>query len=260
MANRPVLRRRGTQPSKPVVEDVEDDVEEYEDDDQADDDAEEVEDDDQADDDAEDDDDEEEEEVVVRRKVAVPVAGKKVVAPPAVKKKVVVAPPPVVKKVVKPVLVEEDMDDDADADEEVVVKKTVVKPVDATAAGANMLELLDSMADGQSLVITRNNAGKWTFSTTDAIAAASKPAGLRGNAYWDEVISPEFRAWYADWHNLTQDERIRTAKKNGVTWKEDKDPRVNIMRATAAYREAMGIEKYKPEYRSRSERAKLQGK
>lgn len=242
MANRPVLRRRGVaaaapapepvkvkKASKPVVEEEEEDIVEDEIDEEL------------EPDEGEEPEEEEEPAPVIRRKV--------VAAPAPVAKKAVAAPPPV-KKAAKPVVqIEEE-----DVVEEPVKKTVKVKPVDATVAGAIVLDLLDGMSEDQAITITRTADDKWTFSLANGKAAKS---GLTGRAYWDEVIDPAYLAWYNDWSQMTQDERIKKAKKVGVTWVEDKDPRVNIMRATLAYREQIGIEKYKEQYRSRSARAAI---
>lgn len=240
MADRPVLRRRvvvaqpaakapapvAKKAAKPVVEEVDD---------------EEVEEEIPEEEIPEEDDDEEEAPVVIKKAV-VPPAVKKVAAVAPVAKKAAPAPEP----------------EDDDEETEPVKKVVKVKPVNAELAGANMLELLAGMTDGTSLVITKIADNKWLFA--NEMPKAAKPEGLRGNAYWTEVLDEEYLKWYHEWQSLTHDERIKKAKKAGVTWKEDKDPRVNIMRATDAYRTAMGIEKYKPEFRTRSARARLQGR
>jgi hypothetical protein len=265
MADRPVLRRRT--PSKPVEEEEEivDDVDVEEDDEEL---TEFIEDAD------EEDEEDEEDEPVVRKAVApgkkaapvpAPVVAKKtvvaapakVVAPAPVVKKV--APPAPVAKVAKPVVKEviEDVDDEEDVVE--APKKIKVKPVDATVAGSMMLELMENMEVGKAITITRTADDKWIFGTADA-AKATTANGLRGKPYWLEVLDPSYLAWDVDWRTKTYDEKIKAAKKAGATWKEEKDPRVNILRATEAYRTAMGIEKYKPQYRTRAARAALQGK
>lgn len=243
MADRPVLRRRGTiastppvqekapakpvRVSKPVVEE-----EDLDDDDDLED----------ADDDLEDDTDIEEEDDE-------PVTKKTAVLPPV--KKVA----PVVKKPVPAAVVE---DDDDDVEPPAAAKPVRVKSVEATIAGASMLELLEGMEVGKSIIISRSADNKWLI--TNELPKIEKADGLRGAEYWQEVLDPAYNAWWKEWHNLSQEERIKKAKKAGVTWKEDKDPRVNIMRATEAYRTEMEIEKYKPEYKTRAARARIQGK
>lgn len=235
MAKRPVLRRRGVAPAAPVQKapapavvkaKVKPIVEEVDDDDDPEDDY-----------DPEDDDDDPEPEPVV------------------VKKPVVVA-----KAKVKPVVEDDDDGDDDGDDEPVKLQKAVavkVKPVDATVAGSMMLELLEGFAEDSSIVITRVETNKWIIS--NSLPEDTKSDRLSGAEYWREVQDPKHAEWNEEWSKLTNDEKLKKAKKAGVTWKEDKDPRVNIMRATAAYKEAMGIEKYKPEYRTRAARAAVRG-
>jgi len=159
---------------------------------------------------------------------------------PAPKAKKAVAPAPVKTKVVEP--------------ESAPAK---VKSV-ATAVVDNFLTpLLDSLTVGKSLVITRVGENKWQMSSADGVATGPK---LRGKEYYDKVLSKEYTDWQADWRLLTFAEKKAKAKKLGVAYTDDDDPRIAAMNMSQSVREHLGIEKYKPEYTTQSSRKTMRGK
>lgn len=130
-----------------------------------------------------------------------------------------------------------------------------VKKVDTMVAGEILTELIAALEDStKELVFAVAGEGKWTFTVREKREDKPKAAGKE---YWDEVLSPEFLEWSAEWGKLTHEERKKRAVKAGAKWEPHKNPQVEIMRITEAYREAMGIEKYKPEYREKAARDKL---
>lgn len=226
MAERPVLRRRmAPKPvvEEPIEEEMDFDVEEEE---------------------------EEEEQPVVRRKVVAPATSN-------VKRVTSSAPAPVNKVAPVPSKKVVDEEDEEDVEEVAApVKKTVLKPVTDTVMSSMFMALISSMADGSSIIITKIADNKWSITSGESVQ--QKKSGLKGNDYWKEVLDPAYVEWSKEWTAMSAEDRIKLAKSKKVQWKEDPDPRVNQMRCTEAYREAMGIEKYKPEYRSRKARKELQ--
>jgi len=187
----------------------------------------------------EEDEDEEEEEEVEVEVVSKPA--------PRRRKKKVVEPEP-----------EEDEDEPAPTRRKRV--KKVVKPVVEEAfSSADMFEaILDGLAEDQTVIVTRAGDG-WVLSAGTADTVLAKPTLLRGRAYSDEVQSDEFKAHKAEWRELTFSEKKAHAKKIKAVWEPHDDSRVEVMRITSAVRTKLGIEKYKPEYRSRAARAAIRG-
>ena len=182
-------------------------------------------------------------------------------------------------RVVKPVeveeeelLVEEEELLDEDDDEEEVVepkpkrrrKKVVeVEPEpeleEAAFSSTDLFEaILGGLSEGQSVTITASE-DEWVLSAGGETVAAPKVTLLKGRAYHDEVLAEEFLDWREKWQELTFSEKKAQAKKAKAEWDEHEDPRVEAMRIAAAIREALGIEKYKPEYRTRAARAAIRG-
>jgi len=182
---------------------------------------------------------------------------------------------------VKPVEVEEEellveeeelLDEDDDEEEEEVEpaprkrrrKKVVeVEPEpeseEAAFSSADLFEaILGGLSEGQSVTITASE-DEWVLSAGGETVAAPKVTLLKGRAYHDEVLAEEFLDWREKWQELTFSEKKAQAKKAKAEWDEHEDPRVEAMRIAAAIREALGIEKYKPEYRTRAARAAIRG-
>lgn len=122
---------------------------------------------------------------------------------------------------------------------------------------------LGQMEVGKVYTITCIGDGVYTFTVDRADYAVhkSKPRalGLVGKAYWDEVLNPDFKTWSAEWNELTYDEKVAKAKKAKVTWESHVDTKINVMRMTMAMTTALGLEKYKPEYSTKSARLALRG-
>jgi hypothetical protein len=73
------------------------------------------------------------------------------------------------------------------------------------------------------------------------------------------MVDPNYLEWINTWKAKSYAEKKAYAKKAKIKWEEHADERIDVMRITQAVREAEGIEKYKPEYRSRQARAALRG-
>lgn len=239
MATRTRITRKHVEPEEEDVEEEEVEEEAEEEEVEADYDEEDVE---------EEEVEEEEEPEPAPRKVIKTVKptlpGKKVVVPPHPVGKKILPPAPVAKKVAKPQLEE--------TNEVPQVKKV------STAVVENFLvPMLDSLeTDGKALIVTRLSDDKWQFKLAD-VAAPAAGKKVRGKEYNATVLSPEYIKWQKEWQALTYEEKVAQAKKMGVEWKRDKDPRMDAMRLTEAVCENMGISKYRPEYDTREARAAL---
>jgi len=173
-----------------------------------------------------------------------------------IKPKAVAKPAPKPMKV-KAKKVKEPEPEEDEEEEEVPAKVGKVQKVDDTKASGLLLDVMNQLEDGKSLLITHLGKGKYAIGFADGLKAA--PQGLRGDAYWDKVANPGYRDWMHNWHDMTYDEKGKYAKKNKIKWNHHENPKVDVIRLTEAVRAAEGIEKYKPEYRSRSARAALRG-
>jgi len=130
---------------------------------------------------------------------------------------------------------------------------------EAAFSSADLFEaILGGLSEGQSVTITASE-DEWVLSAGGETVAAPKVTLLKGRAYHDEVLAEEFLDWREKWQELTFSEKKAQAKKAKAEWDEHEDPRVEAMRIAAAIREALGIEKYKPEYRTRAARAAIRG-
>lgn len=132
--------------------------------------------------------------------------------------------------------------------------------VDAEVCGADLLHgLLDILRRGVALVITVIGTDCYSVAVGDSSSEPSVQK-LSGKAYWDEVLSDEYKVFLAEWRELTVAERVKMAKKASIQWDQDDDPRINNMRLTAAYWNGIGIQKYKDEYMTRSARRDIRAK
>lgn len=146
---------------------------------------------------------------------------------------------------------EEPEEESAPAPEEIKVQKV------STAIAENVFEqLFSEMREGEALLVVRNSKNEWGLSLANAhdVGVGQK---LSGAEYWNEVLNPEFVQWTEEWKNKTFEEKVKYAKKLKVTWKQNEDQGVETISLTQAVRKAENIKKYKPEYESRTERAKI---
>lgn len=231
-----VVKRRLVR-RKPVEEEVED--EEVEDEDLEEEEEEEVE--------EEEEDEEEEEEVVVKK------------APRGISRhadKKAQKPPKVEKPAPKKVKVEEP-EEEEEEEEVIPAKKIKVQKVEETVIGSILVEAMKQLGDGKVVVISSLGHDKFSVGYSDAVAAVKEK--IRGKQYWDIVASPGYKSWNHEWHQKTYDEKVKFAKSKKIKWDTHPNPKVDVIRLTEAVRAALGVEKYKPEYRSRSARANLRG-
>lgn len=203
---------------------------------------------------------EEDQPVVVRRRTLTPSAPPTLYHKVAQEQEVIKAE----RKPVQPAPVEEY--EDEEKEEFPAAKAPVTMPsvrtVNEMIADDVFTQMFQAMQDGTSFIITKLESGKWQITSTNiqAVAVSKAAAGkLTGKAYWDEVCDPKYVEWSQDWGSLTYAERKARCKKAGVTWVEDKNPKMDAMKMTEAYREKLDIQKYKPEYRTIKARAAIRG-
>ncbi|KKN62960.1 hypothetical protein LCGC14_0506700 [marine sediment metagenome] len=132
-------------------------------------------------------------------------------------------------------------------DENVELPKSLSKTLD----GQFLFDLLGSMEQGQSLTIVRKSEDEWVLGVGgDAVIDSVTKFKRNSVAYFKEVLSPKYVEWHSEWQEMDYDEKLEAADDAGAEWEEHDDERVNLMRATLAYRKEAGIEKYKAEYSS----------
>lgn len=177
-------------------------------------------------------------------------------------------------------------DDDSGADEEEseeeaapapVVKRRTKKAKPAAkqeeeVVTTSVADLLDAMDTGAILVLTRLDDNRWTLAKAGLAPATAEayaepaPQGkkLRGDAFWKEVLTPEYYNFYyvdagdgAPWSKMSKEEKFDFADNLGVEWEEQEDERVEFMKMVKAIFDELGIVKYKDEYKSSASRKAL---
>lgn len=170
---------------------------------------------------------------------------------PVVRKSKTAKPAPVVRNSPKPVVVRKmEIPTTIPADLKEVVANEVETLSDPIP---QLLALLD---EGKTLNIQRK--GK-TFvvslaETALVVASNKRTKGKFGSDYWDTVLSDEYKTWQEDWQQLSMDEKRKMASEAGAEWEPHEHLQTEAMRMSDAYREVVGIVKYKPEYESRGAR------
>jgi hypothetical protein len=141
-----------------------------------------------------------------------------------------------------------------------VEKKTdpiSIKKVDQVIAENVFSQMFEAMEDGNAIVVTKLGENKWQIVKGNAVQLGVKK--ISNSEAWAEMISQEYVDWNAAWTKKSYEQKKAYAKKIGAKWEAHEDERVDVMRLTASVRSKEGIEKYKPEYRTRAARAALRG-
>ncbi len=163
-----------------------------------------------------------------------------------------------------------------------VVAELVVKdePQDAakivetglTTSPDVLMELSMRLSEGQSLLMTPTDDGAVIVRVIGispeanlvAVPQTSVGHALRGDAYDKEVWTEEYYNFIKvdagdgkPWANHTNEEKLAAAKSAGVTWEEHADGKINAMRMFDAVTAALGLEKYKPQYKAKAAREAL---
>jgi hypothetical protein len=133
-------------------------------------------------------------------------------------------------------------------------------------AGANVFaDLLECLESGQALLVTKTSKNKYQITSGAATAVtAVKGRGITGSEFEKTAFSEEYYTYlYEDagdgksWKEMTPEERYAFAEVAEADWEEHENPKTDQMRMGQAVREALGIEKWKPQYASRSVRKAL---
>ena len=151
----------------------------------------------------------------------------------------------------------EDEEVEEEEEEEVPAKKIKVQKVETVVLGSIVAEAMNQLADGKVIVVKSIGHDKFAISYDDAAPAVKEK--LRGRAYWDIVENPDYRKWTHEWHQKSYEQKVAFAEKKKIQWDRQKNPKVDVIHLTEAVRRALGVEKYLPEYRSRSARMKIRG-
>lgn len=164
------------------------------------------------------------------------------------------------RKVEKPVSVEEKVAEVevADSSEEKTTEVDVVEEsAERTFAG-----LLAALSEGDALIIRCTAEDTYVISkaTHESIASAPEPKPAGKKVSVNDMLTDEFKEWRTAWAELTYEEKVEKAEEAGVEWNRHENPKVDVMRLSAAMREALGIEKWRPEYSTRAARAAARGK
>lgn len=187
------------------------------------------------------------------------------------------APKPVAKPAAKPVAVSKPV---------AVAPKVAPTPIPSkpvTAVSGNgeaqsvlsmtVQEVFEIMRSGESLALVKEDKNTMILSLvpTDAVSknlakAAAPSKKLRGDAYWSEVLSPEYYSWYykdagngKPWGDMTAEEKEEFVTGLGIEYETSDDPRMNALHQVQALLAKMGIEKYKEQYQTSAARDALKG-
>jgi len=118
--------------------------------------------------------------------------------------------------------------------------------------------LMASMPPKHVLLVERLKNDRWRLSIASVKdPVASEVGTLFGEAYWKEVINPDYREWQEMWKPLSSSDKEMLCKKVGAEWVRSSKPNINNMRMAEAYLHRVGIEKYKPQYRQDKDRARI---
>lgn len=144
------------------------------------------------------------------------------------------------------------------------VKSAIPASLNLALEGQKLLDLLEAMEQGQSLVIAKISPDQWRLAVSkEEVVVSGKPGALKGREYYLEVHSPAYVEHEEAWTAMSVDEKYAVIEESGVEWAEHEDERIDLMRATMAYRDklasAAGLTfnewKFNPGYRTRAARA-----
>jgi len=171
------------------------------------------------------------------------------------------------RKVSRVQIITRDEDEEDTKVDKVPSEPVPVKRLKATKVGFNPIEdIMNAMRSGEAVMIKREGTNSYQVSVVPNDIIVSKTGfkylkkGITGKQYWQEVLNPEFEVWSKKWNSMTYTEKLAYATKLGVTWRRsESNERLDVMNMSEAVRKAECIDKYKPEYKKRSARAKVRG-
>lgn len=134
------------------------------------------------------------------------------------------------------------------------VRSNLPQTLNMALEGQLVLDMLAAMREGESYVIARMDSDSWRIAISKEAAMVKPRKQLKGKAYEREVYTEEFFNHEREWGKLSTEEKWQRIQESGVEWEEADNDRVNMMRATKAYRDSLDMEKYKPQYQKRAAR------
>jgi len=141
---------------------------------------------------------------------------------------------------------------------------------DVVSVVGTMEKFFDSAPVGVSIVATRQSADSWLFGVGNASVVPvsakmqSSGRGLKGRAFEREAYSSKYYTFHYEdagdgqpWTGRSVEDKYAYADELGVTWEKYDNVTVDTMRMVKAIYEKLGIEKWKPEYKSKVARDAL---
>lgn len=149
------------------------------------------------------------------------------------------------------------------------------EPIDSKL---DLSSIMMALQEGQAVIVTRLVGAQWRFELAPVCCASpitapvptvekvvapkvAKARGLRGVDYDKEVLSPEYWNFqYEDagdgeaWSTMSAEEKVKFADKMKVEYEEGTDTKVTMLNLFRAVSAKLGIEKYKPQYKSKAAR------
>lgn len=154
--------------------------------------------------------------------------------------------------------------EDVKVNEEPAVEMDEEPEPESTSVKMDTVQLFNSMltrlAEGDVLHIKCVASSEYEVSISSSTTLTSVPEKPVVKVSVDDMLTDEFKEWRKAWAALTYEEKVEAAEEAGVEWDRHENPKVDVMRLSAAMREAEGIEKWKPEYSTRKARAAARGK
>jgi len=134
----------------------------------------------------------------------------------------------------------------------------------AQSTGNELADALIAVLDAGHSIAFRKVAGKYVFHKSGELATVQQLATVKleknvlTRAQMEDIAYTQaFKDFYAAWREFTYEEKLEIADKEDVTWERHENPKIDVMRLTAALRTSRGIDKWRPQYESRKARKNL---
>lgn len=143
------------------------------------------------------------------------------------------------------------------------VRSQLPQTLNMALEGQLVLDMLENMREGETYVIGRVDENQWRIAISKEALVVNTPKRLKGAEYYKEVTRTSFRDHEKDWRKLSEEEKWERIDESGVEWNQDDNPRIDLMRATMAYRDHLAEQegfdsakewKYRDAYQERAAR------